>query len=161
MKELVNNHSFGLTIFRVLICFIIIKNMCFYIPLDEDFFGANGISPYESYVEQMNFYGMKYLTYPFNIPVLSKVYLIAMVILTTMYMLAIGGRFTGIIVLLGIIILKIRNGFILDGSDNVTQVTFPFLVLADNLQYFRYFKRSEPKQETYCIKYRLLQHMLL
>ena len=140
MSQLINQHSFGLTIFRVLICLIIIKNLCFYLPLSEYFFGANAISQYESYIEQMNFYGMRYLTYPFNIPYLTKLYLILMIILTSMYMLAIGGRFVGIIVFLGIIVLKIRNGFILDGSDNVIQVVFPFLVLADNLQHFRYFK---------------------
>lgn len=33
-------------------------------------------------------------------------------------------------------ILRMRNPFILDGSDNVIQVTFPFLIMADSYNYF-------------------------
>lgn len=30
----------------------------------------------------------------------------------------------------------------LDGSDNVIQVLLPFIILSDNLEHFRYFKRK-------------------
>lgn len=141
-----NTYSIGLTIFRVLICFIIIKNMCFYIPMADEFFGVNAIFPFDSYVASMEGYGMSYLTYPFDIPLASQLYLIGIIILATCYMLAVGGRFCGVLLYLSIISLKVRNGFILDGSDNVIQVTLPFLVLADHLDHFRLFDKKKPSQ---------------
>jgi len=83
-----NKYSIGLTMTRILICFIIIKNMCFYLPLAEDYFGLNGIFPYENYIEQMNFYGLKFLTYPFHIPHFPFIFILTVIILATLYMLA-------------------------------------------------------------------------
>lgn len=133
-------HQRGLTIFRVIICLIVIKNMCFYLPMADELFGAHSIFPFESYIVLMDYYGLHYLTYSFNTLFLPQLYLLAVIVFATTYMLGIGGRIMGVLLYLSIIILKIRNGFILDGSDNVIQVTLPFLILADNLSYFRLFK---------------------
>lgn len=115
--------------------------MCFYIPVAESYFGVEGIFPYENYIEQMKYYG--FLIYPFSIPYLSKIFLLAVILFATMYLFAIWGRISGILLFLSLIILKLRNGFILDGSDNVIQVILPFLILSDNLNYFRYFERKK------------------
>lgn len=133
-------HQRGLTIFRVIICLIVIKNMCFYLPMADELFGAHSIFPFESYVVLMDYYGLHHLTYPFNTLFFPQLYLLAVIVFATTYMLGVGGRIMGVLLYLSIIILKIRNGFILDGSDNVIQVTLPFLILADNLSYFRLFK---------------------
>ena len=151
-----NKYSLGLSITRILICFIIIKNMCFYLPLAEDYFGLNGIFPYENYIEQMNFYGLKFLTYPYHLQHFPFIFILTIILLATLYMLAIGGRFVGVMLYFTIIILKIRNGFILDGSDNVIQVVLPFLVLADNLDHFRYFKKKENMISNFISKYSVI-----
>ena len=52
--------------------------------------------------------------------------------------LGFGKRLTGILLFLAVIVLKIRNELILDGSDNVIQVTLPFLILADSYRHFTY-----------------------
>lgn len=141
-----NKYSYGLTIFRILICFVIIKNMCFYLPMADDFFGPNAFFPYINYLEQMHFFNLKYLIFPFNIPYLSQLYLIIVIVLASMYMVAIGKRYVGFLLYISIIILKIRNGFILDGSDNVIQVTLLYLVISDNLEHFRYFDSKKEKR---------------
>lgn len=132
-------YQIGITFFRVLICLIIIKNMCFYLPMADQLFGANSIFPFASYADLMRYYGLGAFTYPFNLPLLPQLYLILVIIFATLYMVAVGGRFMGFLLYLSIIFLKIRNGFILDGSDNVIQVTLPFLIIGDNLKYFRLF----------------------
>lgn len=68
--------------------------------------------------------------------------MILIIILAISYLFAFGGRIVGVILFLLIINLKIRNGFILDGSDNVIQVVFPFLILSDNLKRFRFFETN-------------------
>lgn len=132
-------YQIGITFFRVLICLIIIKNMCFYLPMADQLFGNNSIFPFASYMDLMRYYGLENITYPFNLPMLPQLYLILVIIFATLYMVAVGGRFMGFLLYVSIIILKIRNGFILDGSDNVIQVTLPFLIIGDNLKYFRLF----------------------
>jgi hypothetical protein len=116
--------------------------MCFYLPMADELFGLNSIFPFESYMAMMDLHGLSYLTYPFHISLLPQLYLLLIILLATLYMVAIGGRLIGALLYVSIIILKIRNGFILDGSDNVIQVTLPFLILADNLSHFRFFKRE-------------------
>ncbi|MDO4230411.1 MAG: hypothetical protein Q4C98_11405, partial [Capnocytophaga sp.] len=130
--------------------------MCFYLPLAEEYFGLEAIFPYENYINQMNFYGLKYLTYPFHRPYFSFIFILWIVFLATLYMLAIGGRIMGVLLYCSIIILKIRNGFILDGSDNVIQVILPFLVLADNLEHFRYSKKKQDILSNFISKYSLI-----
>lgn len=136
-----SSYSIGLTIFRILVCLIIIKNMCFYLPMADMLFGAHAIFPMQSYVQLMHGYGLGMLTFPFHLPYAPHVCVLLTIILATCYMVAIGGRWTGLALFGFIMLLKIRNGFILDGSDNVIQVSLPLLVLADNLRHFRFFEK--------------------
>lgn len=143
MKE--NKYSIGLTFFRVITCLLIIKNMCFYLPMSSDLFGNDGIFPYNSYIEIMKLYNLEIFTYPFNINFAPQLFLYTIIIVATLYMFGVFGRITGLFLFVFIMILKLRNGFILDGSDNVMQVTLPFLILADNLDYFRFSDKKEIK----------------
>lgn len=138
------NHTIGISIFRIIICFIIIKNICFYFPMADDLFGANGIFPYDLYIKLMKENNIGYLTYPFNIPFASQAFLLLIILFAGLYMLGYGGKLTGIALVLTTIILKFRNGFILDGSDNVIQVLLPFLVLIDNHTYFKHHNKNIP-----------------
>ena len=143
MRE--NKYSIGLTFFRVITCLLIIKNMCFYLPMSSDLFGNNGIFPYKSYVEIMKLYDLEIFVYPFSISFAPELFLYLIIVLATLYMFGVFGRITGFLLFVFIMILKLRNGFILDGSDNVIQVTLPFLILADNLDYFRLFDKKDIK----------------
>ena len=113
--------------------------------MSSDLFGIGGIFPFNSYIEIMKLYNLEIFTYPFNINLAPQFFLYTIIIFATLYMFGIVGRFTGLLLFVCIMILKLRNGFILDGSDNVIQVTLPFLILADNLDYFRLFDKKEIK----------------
>ncbi len=141
MKE--NKYSIGLTFFRVIICLLIIKNMCFYLPMSSDLFGIDAIFPYQSYIELMRQYHLDFLSYPFNINYAPQIFLYLIIVLATLYMFGVFGRIIGVFLFISLIILKFRNGFILDGSDNVIQVILPWLILADNLRYFRLLDSNE------------------
>lgn len=138
--HLKNKHSIGIAFFRVFTCLIIIKNCLSYIPYADVFFGKNSIYPLQLYVEEMKINGLDFLILPFDVSFFPELYLYVVIILALLYLLAIGKRYIGVLLYFAIIILKTRNGFILDGSDNVIQVTLPFLVIADNLKHFRFFK---------------------
>lgn len=112
-------------------------------PVADELFGAEGIFPYDAYVELMNYYGIEFMVYPFSLNFFPIIFLLSLTFMALMYMFGIGGKLTGFLMYFMIIILKIRNGFILDGSDNVIQVTLPFLILADNLDHFRLFERKK------------------
>ncbi|HYG00884.1 MAG TPA: HTTM domain-containing protein [Chryseosolibacter sp.] len=138
------SYGIGLTFFRVFICFIIIKNMCFYLPMADMLFGSHAIFPMQSYMQLMHGYGLGAFIYPFHLPYAPQLCVMLTLVAATCYMLAIGGRWMGLAVFALIMLLKIRNGFVLDGSDNVIQVSLPLLILADNLRHFRFFEIDRP-----------------
>lgn len=139
MKE---KYTIGLGCFRIITCLLVIKNMCFYLPTSNELFGANGIFPYISYLELLKSYHLSFLAYPFNQPFAPQAFLLTVILFASSYLLGFGGRFSGMVLIILLSILKFRNGFILDGSDNVMQVTLPFLVLADSHYFFRYEERD-------------------
>ncbi|WP_421889859.1 HTTM domain-containing protein [Marinoscillum sp.] len=145
----VDNRKISLTAIRLIVCFLIMKNMIFYLPMADDLFGYTGIFPYPTYLGLLNYYGLNFLAYPFHLQLLPEIYLVMMVVLAILYSLGYGGRITGMLLFIGIMVLKLRNGFILDGSDNVIQVILPFLVIADSHFHFRYTPRKKPATNPY------------
>ena len=146
------SYSFGLSLLRVIISIIIIKNIVLYIPISEELFGKNSFYKYETYSFWMDYYSISFLKYPFYLPNFSLLFLVSMLIVTFIFMFSIRGILFGIILYVMIIVLKIRNGFILDGSDNVIQVIFPFLLLSDSFKHFSYKNKSDITYNT-IIKY--------
>jgi|GEM_PF-3173440 len=141
-QPLNNLRSIGLSIFRVILGVLVLKNCIFYFPMADALFGRNAIYDYGLYLTDMNTSLMRWLIYPFQVPFAPQVFLIGMMILASLFILAIGGRVVGAALYLMIIILKARNELILDGSDNVIQVTMPFLLLASSYEYFRYAEKK-------------------
>ncbi len=139
MKE---KYTIGLGCLRVITCLLVIKNMCFYLPTSKELFGSVGIFPYSSYLELLESYHLSFLAYPFNQPFAPQIFLLIVILFSGAYLLGYGGRVSGIFLIILLSVLKFRNGFILDGSDNVIQVTLPFLVIADSHYFFRYTEKS-------------------
>ncbi|TGE18301.1 HTTM domain-containing protein [Hymenobacter elongatus] len=134
--------TLGLSIFRVILGVLVLKNCIFYFPMADALFGQNAIYDYGLYLKDMNSSLMHWLIFPFQAPFAPQAYLLIMTIFSALFILAIGGRGVGLILYLLILILKARNELILDGSDNVIQVTMPFLLLADSYEHFRYSDRK-------------------
>lgn len=129
--------SIGLSLLRVIVSFILIKNAIFYLPMSEQLFGANAIMSIRFYWHHMHLFGLEHFIYPFEIPYASAFFLMVMIVLAGMYLFGVGKAVTGVILYMMAIVLKIRNGYILDGSDNVIQVIMPFLIISDAYRYFR------------------------
>ncbi|TGE24939.1 hypothetical protein E5K00_06995 [Hymenobacter aquaticus] len=134
--------TLGLSIFRVILGVLVLKNCIFYFPMADALFGRNAIYDYGLYLTDMNSSLLRYLIYPFYAPYAPQAFLLLMMATASLFILAIGGRGVGLLLYVLILILKARNELILDGSDNVIQVTMPFLLLANSYEYFRYAERS-------------------
>ncbi len=142
-------NTIGLGFFRIITCLLVIKNMCFYIPTSNELFGANGIFPYSAYLELLHNYKLSFLAYPFDYSLAPQIFLFTTILSASCYVLGYGGRVSGIILVILLSVLKFRNGFILDGSDNVMQVTLPFLVIADDHAFFRFKERIVKESKKY------------
>ena len=135
---LLDNRKIGLSAFRVVLSFLVLKNMIFYFPMAEELFGPDAIFPYADYKLLMESNGVGFLTYPFANEFATKFFIALTGIVAFLFLFAIFRQISGIILFFMLFILKVRNGFILDGSDNVIEVTLPFLVFADSYSYFKY-----------------------
>ena len=130
--------SIGLTVFRVAVAAIVLRNAFSYYPVASDLFGLYGVSPYTNYLASMSGANFDWALYPFHISGAPEVFIFAMGVLAFLFLLGIGKRVTGFSLIIMLTILRIRNPYILDGSDNVIQVTLPFLVFAACYQHFSY-----------------------
>lgn len=135
MKE---ERQIGLTVFRILMCFLIVRSMFLYFPYSELLFGQNGIASYARYLAQLQDYGLEFLKYPFDEQWSARIYLWGVILLSFLYSLGIGKWFTGLALYLALLNLQMRNHLVLDGSDNVIIVTLPLLILAESYRFFSY-----------------------
>ena len=121
-------NTFGLSIFRSVVGFLIIKNVIFFYPVAEAFFGPKAIYPLALYRFFLSRNNIDFLYFPFHIEGASKVFLILMLIVGVAFFFGIFKRLSGIILYYFVLTLTLRNEFILDGSDNVLYVftTLPY-----------------------------------
>ncbi len=132
------SRTIGLSIYRVVLSFLVIKNIIFYLPLADSLFGPAAIFPYRDYIMLTHVYRVGFLGYLFSSIFQTQAILCMALFFAILFFFGIYKRTVGVALFISIFILKLRNGFILDGSDNVIQVTLPFLILADSYNYFYY-----------------------
>ena len=127
-------YTTGLFIYRIILSFLVIKNVIFYLPMADELFGLNAILPMNIYVALVDTYLLKNISFPFYYPFAPQIFLIITFISATFFLFGTYRFISGILLFYCILMMKLRNGFILDGSDNVIQVTLPLLILAECLQ---------------------------
>lgn len=131
----------GLSLFRVVTAFLILRNLISYLPYAEDFFGGNGLYPASRYTQALIHDHVMFLKYPFFLPAMSAIYLKAGIVLAALLLLGVFGRLSCLLLFFFLVNLQLRNPFIFDGSDNVIQVTLPFLTFCDAFHYrLRFFR---------------------
>jgi len=134
IKFLQEQRTIGLSIFRVLLSVLIIRNALSYLPLANTIFGKEGIAPFVIY--ERSFHGMfPGVLYPFEGVWDAKMLLLLTIGLAFLFLLGIGRGFTGMLLWLCLVIFFKRNIFIMDGSDNVMMVALPFLSIAESYNY--------------------------
>ncbi|AHJ98130.1 HTTM domain-containing protein [Hymenobacter swuensis] len=128
-------NSIGLSAFRCLLAGLVMKNMIFYLPMADNLLGPDAIVDYDTYLGTMYAQGLHYFIYPFHVPYAPQLFVILTFCVAFLLFFGIFGRITALVLWLLLVLFKLRNGFILDGSDNVIEVTLPFLILADAYRY--------------------------
>ncbi|MBD2715125.1 HTTM domain-containing protein [Microvirga sp. STR05] len=133
-SDLLRN-SMGLSVFRCLLAGLVMKNMIFYLPMADNLLGPQAIVDYDTYLGLMHAYGLEALLYPFHVPYAPQAFVLVTFVVAFLLFFGVFGRVTAFVLWLLLLLFKQRNGFILDGSDNVIEVTLPFLILADAYRY--------------------------
>jgi hypothetical protein len=131
------DHEIGLSVLRVIFGFIILKNVIFYFPDAQYFFGKNGIAPWDDFVSFCRYSRVTFILYFFDGIILLKLYLVILCLSSFAFCLGFGGVVNGIFLYFLYFFLRMRNGLILDGSDNVISVILPFLIFANSYKYFK------------------------
>lgn len=137
-----NNYYLGLSIYRIILSFILLKNFIFFLPISNLLFGESSIYPLNLYQQSLSLTFLNSTGLPhfvsilFSIPIFPKIYLFICIIFSSLFILGVGRNVIGIILYLLTLNLMWLNPYILDGSDNVIQVTMPFLVLSNSFKYF-------------------------
>lgn len=135
MEHLPNNFknkSTGTTITRVMISFIILKDLVIYLAHAETLFGSSAIVPYQVYSRILESYNLQFLQYPFYNQAATLLFLAVSVVACLLFLLGIRKYITGTLLFLCLFELKNRNIFIMDGADNVIWIMLPFLTLAQS-----------------------------
>lgn len=102
----------------------------------NELFGKNAIYPFSEYKTVMHFLNYDFIAYNFSMNYGPVLFLLIMIVFGVLFLFGELGWLGGIILYILFTILRMRNPFILDGSDNVIQVTMPFLIMADSYRYF-------------------------
>ena len=127
----------GISIFRILLAVIVVRNLFSYMNYSDLLFGVDGIAPFERYSAIMKMYGLSFMEWTFQ-GIDPMTYLWAVVALALLFAMGIGKWFIDVLFFIALLNLQLRNQFILDGSDNVILVSLPFIILASRGSKFLY-----------------------
>lgn len=122
-----------MTLLRASLGLIIIKDITIYLFSLDYLYGPQAIVPFAMYDHIMHQYSITLLEFDFNHLYLAYLYMVSSLVLAILFLLGWHSFWTGILLFLSLIILKMRNIFILDGGDNLMQILLPFIAIGDSL----------------------------
>jgi len=122
-----------MTFLRVVISSILVKDLIVYFFSADYLFGPNAIVPYSMYHNILKLYNINFLEFNFNSLLLTRLYLLAGIGAGLAFLIGIRKVFFGLVLFVCLLLLKMRNIFILDGGDNLMQILLPFLAVSDSL----------------------------
>lgn len=128
-----NDKTIGMTLVRVGISLIIIKDFILYLFSLDYLFGPHAIVPFSMYDTIMHQYHLTFLEINFNDLHEAFFYMCASLLCAVLFLLGWRTFWTGMLLFLFLIILKMRNIYLLDGGDNLMQVLMPFIAISGSL----------------------------
>jgi len=128
-----NDKTIGMTLVRVGISLIIIKDFILYLFSLDYLFGPHAIVPFSMYDSIMHQYHLTFLEINFNDLHEAFFYMCASLLCAILFLLGWRTFWTGMLLFLFLIILKMRNVYLLDGGDNLMQVLMPFIAISGSL----------------------------
>jgi len=129
MNHLENNRAIGLTITRILLSFILIKDFILYLIFSDELFGNEAIVPMLSYAQVLEGLHLQYLFINFTNPTVTYSFLTIGLIASISFLVGYRVKLTGIIIFFCLITIKLRALYTQDGADNVMATMIPLLLL--------------------------------
>lgn len=120
-------YEIGLKLLKSGLCLLILKDLIFYLTLQSVLFESNAIVPLSIYSRILENYNLSFLYFLFENPKNISLFLVLGIVITFIFFLNISNFFTGILLFLILIIIKLRNIYIMDGGDNLYALLIFFL----------------------------------
>lgn len=132
MLDLNFDRKIGVTIFRIIMGFLILKDFISYFFNRHFLFPTNGIVTYESYLDIIKYYDLSWLYINFNNENNIILFCVLGILFSTTFILGLCTRISSLFLFFLLFIFKIRALYLLDGSDNVISVMLPFFIFLDS-----------------------------
>ena len=133
-----------MTFIRVILSLIVIKDLVVYFFSADYLFGPSAIVPYAMYHSILKLYNIRFLEFDFDSLLLTRLYLLASLVAALALLLGIRKLLAGLLLCAALLLLKMRNIFILDGGDNLIQVLLPFIAISESLPLLDATKETAP-----------------
>lgn len=122
----------GLSIARVLISLIIIKDLLIYLFNYKTLFGSRSIENFGFFVKILKLYHIGFIEPLFRSDPIVLAFLGVCLGTSVLLFLGIFNKPAGIILLAGLILIKFRNIYIMDGGDNLILILLPYIALGES-----------------------------
>ena len=130
MIQFHNNRTIGLTIARVLISLIVIKDFLLYLMFSDKLIGDKAIVPLFTYMQTLDVLNLEYFFIDFSNTYAVYTFLLIGLLASSCFLFGFKMKLSGMVVFLCLITIKLRALFTQDGADNVIGTMIPLLLLA-------------------------------
>jgi len=131
-----NNRTIGLTITRVLLSLILIKDFLLYLVFADELIGGEAIMPMLSYAQILDGAGLEYMFLNFYNPIVTYSFLAIGLLASISFLFGYRVKLSGAVIFFCLITIKLRALFTQDGGDNVMVTMIPILLLASTYNIF-------------------------
>ncbi len=122
-----NNRKIGVTLLRIALGTLILKDFIIYFFNRKYLFNKNGIISYDVYTDIVNYFKLYWLKIDFDNDTNVVMFCMVGIIFATLFLLGILTRLSALTLYFLLFLFKIRNIYLLDGGDNVILVLLPLM----------------------------------
>ncbi len=130
MKTLISKRTIGLTIARVLVSLMLIKDFLLYFLYAEELLGPDAIVPLLTYIQILEGLHLEFIFVNFSNPLVLYTFLSIGLLASCSFLMGYRVKLTGVLLFCCLISIKLRALYTQDGADNVIGTMLPFLLLA-------------------------------
>lgn len=141
-----DNRKIGITLLRVILGTLILKDFIIYFFNRKYLFNKNGIVSYNVYTDIIDYFKLHWLEINFDNDRNTMIFCVAGVVFAMLFLLGILKWFSALTLYFLLFLLKIRNIFLLDGGDNVILVLLPLMVFTHSHSFIAEYDRFMVKQ---------------
>ncbi len=136
MNHFQNNKTIGLTIARVLVALILVKDFLLYFLYAEELLGPNAIVPLLTYFQIMEALHLEWMMMNFGNYQVVYTFLSIGLLSSISFLFGYRVKLSGLLLFFCLITIKLRALYTQDGADNVMATMIPFLMFATTYNLF-------------------------